>query len=215
MNIKENKNVLLIGVGGGGQNIVNYIFNKKISNLKTLSINSDEQALKSSKTKNLLLCKNPVSINFPILSFLTKKLFRKKLHLGCGGDVEEAKEYTFACKRNIVKEIKKANEIILISCFGGGTGTGATPIIAKYAYELAIRSRVIIVNPFRFEGSKRSQKAQEGIAELKKYTQNIYELHNEDLVMDFDKKESLKKVFDCTNEKICKMVIDVLNKADN
>ena len=82
-------------------------------------------------------------------------------------------------------------KLFLYPVFGGGTGTGATPIIAKYAYELAIRSRVIIVNPFRFEGSKRSQKAQEGIAELKKYTQNIYELHNEDLVMDFDKKEKV------------------------
>ena len=208
-NTDFNKNTMLIGIGGGGQNIVNYIFNKQIDNLRILSINSDEQALNLSKTQNILLCENPGFVPF------FARMFGTKSHLGCGGDIEKAKTYTLASKKKIKKEIKKAKEIILISCFGGGTGTGSAPLVAKYAHELGIAVKAIIVNPFNFEGSKRNQRAQEGINELKKYAQDVYEVRNEDLIDGLNKDESFRKVFNCANEKKYQMINDIIDKTNN
>ena len=199
------KNVLLIGVGGGGQNIVNYIL-KKSNDFRTLSINSDEQALSLSETRNILLCDKPEN---KFTNFI-KTIFNKKLHLGCGGDVERAKLYTLACEKSIKREIKNIDEVIIISCFGGGIGTGATPLVAKCACALGAKVNAIIINPFNFEGSKRKQRAQEGIIELKKYTKNIYQVQNEDLIASSNKNESFINMFECANEKIYKMVIDIL-----
>ena len=203
--INENKNILLIGVGGGGVNIINYL-SANYNDFKFLSVNSDEQALNLSKTEKILLCNNPPAFN---LLLQIKKLLNKTAHLGCGGNMEQAKYYALTCEKIIKKQINKADKIVLVSCFGGGTGTGATPIIAKYARDLGIQVEAIIIYPFRFEGTKRIQRAKDGLVELKKYTNCIFELYNENL-FEMGKENSLIKEFGIVNEKIGKIIIENL-----
>ena len=199
-----NKKTVLIGIGGGGQNIVNYIYDKNYADIKILSVNSDEQALKLSKTKNILLYGNQ-NIFWHI-----KKIFNKKLHLGCGGNTEIAKSYTLACEKVIKKEIKKADKVVLVSCFGGGTGTGATPVFAKFAHDLGIDVEATVVHPVKFEGLKREKRTLEGICELKKYTKKVKEIYNNELI-EANSKNSLSNAFLEANEKIIRVIFENLN----
>ena len=202
------KNTVLIGIGGGGQNIANYISRESVdlNDLNIISINSDEQALSLSKTKNILLCKKPLLMKN--IGFFGR-IFSKKLNFGCGADAEQAKISAHLGETIIKNQIKNSKKVILVSCFGGGAGTGATPVVAKFAKELGIAVTAVIIYPFKFEGNRRMKRAQEGVLEMKKYTENILELYNGDL-LDTKSDNTLQKEFESANKKISNIIFENL-----
>tara|TARA_A100001011_G_scaffold400080_1_gene512188 strand:- start:520 stop:2148 length:1629 start_codon:yes stop_codon:yes gene_type:complete len=154
--------IKVIGVGGGGSNAVNYMFQKGIKGVDFIVCNTDQQALDSS----------PISNKIPLGVTITEGL-------GAGGDPLRGK---FAAEENIndVIEILRHNtKMVFINAgMGGGTGTGAAPVIAKAAKDNDILTVAIVTTPFEFEGDLRMKQAKEGILELKKYVDSIIVINN-------------------------------------
>ena len=203
---KKQKQITIIGIGGGGQNIVNYLHNR-MHNVNLISINSDEQILHFAKTKAILvtdnnaiiLSKNKVLI---LLKFLTDKIFAIKQSLGCGGDVNRGR---YLAEKHIEKIAKlsgvaDSDKVILISTFGGGFGTGATPVIAKYLKTSGIKNSAIVTIPFPFEGQIRMNAGESGVNELKKYVEDYDVLNNEQFMQDNANNITIKDLFDNVGE---------------
>lgn len=192
MNISEEK-IVLIGIGGGGSNAVDYIYkNTEFKDaFKFININTDKQVLE------LSVVPNKIQIGKNITN-----------GLGSGGDAQVG-EY---CAKENVEEIKKAligsKKVVLISCFGGGTGTGATPVVAKCARDLGIRTINIITTPFKFEGNRRILTAQIGLEVLEDYTGIKYVINGQDILdtLSNNPDRRLKELFDTFGERIYERV---------
>ena len=144
--------IKIIGVGGGGSNAVSLMFNKNIPNSDFIICNTDYQAMHNSNVPNKI----------QIGQKLTEGL-------GAGADPEMGESSAIESREELLKIITDGNPqmIILVAGMGGGTGTGATPIIAKIAKELGILTIGIVTKPFQFEGKLRIGNAEEGIEKLK------------------------------------------------
>lgn len=169
--------IAVIGVGGGGSNAVNEMVEDDLKNIDFYVFNTDAQALATSKAANrLVLGEN-----------LTKGL-------GAGGDPNIGKEAAEATIDEI-KEIVKPYDMVFIACGeGGGTGTGAAPIIAKCAKDNGSLTVAIVTRPFTFEGNLRIKKATQGIAKLKETVDSLIIVSN-DKLMFMNGKSSIKDAF--------------------
>lgn len=165
-NLNPMENIIkVIGVGGGGSNAVKYLYNLNVKNVDFIVCNTDHQHLISSPIPNKIqLGKN-----------LTKGL-------GAGCIPEKGREAAIESKEEIKRLLENNTEMLFIAAgLGGGTGTGAAPIIAEVARSLNILTVAIVTLPFKFEGKKKMDYAEKGLGELKKHVDSIIVIPNEKL----------------------------------
>ncbi len=157
--------IKVIGVGGGGSNAVNHMFNQGIKDVNFLVCNTDAQALESS----------PVPVKIQLGESLTEGR-------GAGNKPEKGKQSAIENLSDIEKVLQDNTRMVFITAgMGGGTGTGAAPIIAKAARDLGILTVGIVTIPFRFEGKLRINQALDGIAEMEKNVDSLLVINNEKL----------------------------------
>lgn len=157
--------IKVIGVGGGGSNAVNHMYNQGIKDVEFIVCNTDAQALKSS----------PVPNRLQIGTALTEGL-------GAGANPEKGKGAALESKEDIRELLSDDTKMVFITAgMGGGTGTGAAPVIAKVAREMDILTVGIVTAPFSFEGRKKTAAANHGIAELKESCDTVLVILNDKL----------------------------------
>lgn len=161
-------NIMVIGVGGAGNNVVNHMIRCDVQGVDFLAINTDDQALELSSAKN--------------------KIQVGKKGLGAGANPEVGKR----AAEESIEEIKKAVEgydmVFIAAGMGGGTGTGAAPVVAGLCKELGSLTVGVVTKPFSWEGKKRMEQAEKGIAEFEKNTDAIIKIPN-NLLRDYLKQQ--------------------------
>ncbi|MGN1227961.1 MAG: cell division protein FtsZ, partial [Christensenellales bacterium] len=157
--------IKVVGVGGGGNNAANRMISAGIKSAQFIAINTDKQAL--------LMNKAPVRIA------IGEKLTRG---LGAGANPEIGKKAAEESKEAIADQIKDANLVFITAGMGGGTGTGAAPVVAQIAKEMGILTIAVVTKPFSFEGRKRMENAEIGIENLKKYVDTLIIIPNNKLL---------------------------------
>ena len=177
-----------IGVGGGGGNMINHMIHQGINGIDLIVANTDAQALETSKA--------PYKIQ------LGEKLTKG---LGAGMKPEIGQESALESFETIKEVLSGADIVFVSSGLGGGTGTGAAPIIAQAAKEAGALTVSVVTKPFRFEGRKRMKLAESGLEELKKESDSIIVIPNEKLLSIVDKNLGIKESF--------KMVDNILARA--
>ncbi|HET6466051.1 MAG TPA: cell division protein FtsZ [Nitrospiria bacterium] len=180
--------IKVIGVGGSGCNAVNTMIASKFAGVEFISANTDIQALSLSKAPCTL----------PMGAKLTKGL-------GAGADPNVGREAAMEDAQKIREMLEGADMVFVTAGMGGGTGTGAAPIIANVARELGALTVAVVTKPFQFEGALRMRRAEEGINELKKVVDSLIVIPNQRLLAIVDKTASVPKSF--------KIVDDVLRQA--
>ncbi len=157
--------IKVIGVGGGGGNAVNYMFNKGIKDVNFIVCNTDRQALNNS----------PVPVKIQLGETLTEGR-------GAGNKPETGKQAAIENLDDIISVLEDNTKMVFVTAgMGGGTGTGAAPIIAKAAHEMDILTVGIVTIPFKFEGERRISQALEGIKEIKQHVDALLIINNEKL----------------------------------
>lgn len=176
----DNKNAVIkvIGVGGAGGNAVNRMIDEGVQGVSFIAANTDVQALNSSKAENKIQ--------------LGPKLTRG---LGAGSHPEVGQKAAEESEQTIEEALKGADMIFITAGMGGGTGTGAAPVIAKIARETGALTVGVVTRPFTFEGPKRSKNAAEGIAKLKQYVDTLVIIANNRLLEMVDKKTPMMDAF--------------------
>jgi len=181
-------NIKAIGVGGGGGNMIGHMINQGIEGIELIVANTDAQALNSSKAHTKIQ--------------LGEKTTRG---LGAGMVPEKGKEAALESYDEIKEKLEGADIVFIASGMGGGTGTGAAPIIAQAAKEVGALTISVVTKPFKFEGRKRARLAEEGLAELKKESDSIVVIPNDKLLAIVEKNLGIRDSF--------KIVDDVLARA--
>ena len=186
--VSNGAKIKAIGVGGGGGNMINHMINEGIHNIDLIVANTDAQALQTS-----------------IAPFKMQLGMSATRGLGAGMVPEKGREAALESFEDI-KSILDGSDIVFISAgLGGGTGTGAAPIIAQAAKEIGALTVTIVTSPFKFEGRKRSKLAKEGLEELKRESDCIIVVPNEKLLAVVEKNLGIKESF--------KLVDDILSQA--
>jgi cell division protein FtsZ len=184
--------IKVIGVGGGGNNAVDRMIQDNIQYIDFISVNTDHQALVKSKA--------PVRIQ------LGEKLTRG---LGAGGKPEVGRRAAEETRDAVGEAIGNTDMLFVTAGMGGGTGTGAAPIIAGIAREMGILTVGVVTKPFEFEGVIRMKNAMEGIAELKKNVDTLVIIPNEKLVDLIDDDTSLEDSFKKADEVLRQGVLGI------
>lgn len=157
--------IKVIGVGGGGGNAVNHMFHRGITDVTFIVCNTDNQALQ----------KSPVPIKIQLGAEITEGL-------GAGGRPERAKDAAMESLADIEKVLSSNTKMVFITAgMGGGTGTGAAPVVAKVAKDMGILTVGIVTIPFAFEGKKKIAQALDGVDEMAKYVDALLVINNEKL----------------------------------
>ncbi|GBG97020.1 cell division protein FtsZ [Lactococcus termiticola] len=166
--------IKVIGVGGGGGNAVNRMIEEGVSGVEFIAANTDVQALKSSKADTVIQ--------------LGPKLTRG---LGAGAQPEVGRRAAEESAETVTQALDNADMVFITAGMGGGTGTGAAPVIAQIAKEIGALTVAVVTRPFGFEGSKRSYFATEGIEELRQNVDTLLIISNNNLLEIVDKKTPL------------------------
>ena len=157
--------IKVIGVGGGGSNAVNHMYRLGIKGVDFIVCNTDKQALE----------KSPVPNKIQLGNTLTKGL-------GAGSIPDVGREAALESVEDVRKYLEDGTQMVFITAgLGGGTGTGAAPVIASVARELGILTVGIVTIPFAFEGKKRRLQAEAGLEEMKKYVDTLLVIGNDKL----------------------------------
>lgn len=170
--------IRVIGVGGGGCNAVNRMIEDGLKGVTFMSVNTDKQALNSSKAETKI----------QIGEKLTKGL-------GAGANPEIGQKAAEENFEEITKFIMGADMVFITAGMGGGTGTGAAPVIAKAAKDLGILTVGVVTRPFTFEGKKRREHADMGIKYLKKYVDSLVIVPNDKLLQIAEKRTTMMEAF--------------------
>jgi cell division protein FtsZ len=170
--------IKVIGIGGGGSNAVNRMIEAGIEGIEFLVANTDLQALKRSSA--------PIKIQLG--SRLTKGL-------GAGADPNVGREAALEDTDKIIEVLEGADMVFVTTGLGGGTGTGAAPIIASLATELDALTVAVVTKPFQFEGRRRMQQADQGLRELRECVDTVITIPNERLLHTVDRGVSLSDSF--------------------
>ncbi len=179
----QNAVIKVIGVGGGGGNAVNHMLGANIEGVDFICANTDAQALKNSEVKTVL----------QLGSNITKGL-------GAGANPNVGHDAALEDRDRIQESLEGADMVFITAGMGGGTGTGAAPIVAEVARELGILTVAVVTKPFRFEGSKRQKVAAEGIDALAKNVDSLITIPNEKLLAVLGKEMSLLNAFKAAND---------------
>ena len=180
--------IKVIGVGGGGGNMVNHMINQGIGEIELIVANTDAQALNTS------LAEKKIQLGE-----------RKTRGLGAGMKPDVGKNAALESYDDLKESLSGADIVFIATGMGGGTGTGATPIVAQAAKEVGALTVSVVTKPFSFEGRKRSQLAQAGIEDLKQESDSIVIIPNDKLLSIVDKNLGVKESF--------KLVDDILARA--
>ncbi len=180
--------IKVIGVGGGGGNMINHMISEGIGDIGLIAANTDAQALEASKANTVIQLGE-----------------RKTKGLGAGMKPEIGRESALESFEDIKESLEGADMVFIASGFGGGTGTGAAPVVAQAAKEVGALTVSVVTKPFGFEGRKRLKLAEKGIDELKKESDSIVVIPNDKLLSIVDKNLGIKESF--------KLVDDVLSRA--
>jgi len=179
----ENAVIKVIGVGGGGGNAVDHMVNSQIEGVEFVCANTDAQALRRLQVATVIQ--------------LGAELTRG---LGAGTNPEVGREAAEENKDLIRDVLEGANMLFLTAGMGGGTGTGAIPVIAQIAKELNILTVAVVTKPFDFEGKKKMQVAEAGIADLEKHVDSLIIIPNQKLLPVLGANVSMKKAFAAAND---------------
>jgi len=170
--------IKVVGVGGGGNNAVNRMIDAGLRGVDFIAVNTDKQALFLSKANTKI----------QIGEKLTKGL-------GSGANPEIGEKAANESRDEIAMAIKDADMVFVTAGMGGGTGTGAVPVIAQIARELGILTVGVVTKPFMFEGRKRMQYAEKGVENLKSVVDTLVTIPNDRLLQIADKKTSMLEAF--------------------
>ena len=170
--------IKVIGVGGGGSNAVNRMIDEGIQGVEFITVNTDAQAL--------TLTKSPVRVR------LGDKLTRG---LGAGGDPEVGRKAAEESADELYNVLKGSDMVFVTAGMGGGTGTGAAPIVAQIAKESGALTIGVVTRPFTFEGMRRLKSADDGINKLKEHADTLIAIPNDRLLQIADKRASLQDAF--------------------
>jgi cell division protein FtsZ len=175
--------IKVIGVGGGGGNALSHMVTSGIEGVDFICINTDSQALKASKIKTSL----------QIGANITKGL-------GAGADPEIGRQAAMEDRDRIIELIEGCDMLFITAGMGGGTGTGAAPVVAQIARELGILTVAVVTKPFQMEGSKRAMVADHGIAELTKNVDSLITIPNQKLLTVLGPSTTLLDAFKAANQ---------------
>jgi cell division protein FtsZ len=182
-NVTQSAEIKVIGVGGGGGNAVHHMINNEVEGVEFICANTDAQALDNLKAKTIL----------QMGSSITKGL-------GAGADPERGRQAALEDRDEIAEILSGADMVFITAGMGGGTGTGAAPIVAEVARELGILTVAVVTRPFSFEGKKRSKIAEEGISQLSQQVDSLITIPNEKLMDVLGKEASLLEAFKAAND---------------
>jgi len=180
--------IRVVGVGGSGNNAVNYMVGAKVKGVEFIAINSDAQDLHHSQAKRKI--------------HIGKNLTRG---LGAGGNPDMGRRAAEETREEIANAIKGSDMIFITGGMGGGTGTGAAPVVAKIARETGALTVGVVTKPFLFEGQERMRLALQGIEELKNEVDALITIPNDRLLAIVDRETTVKSAFE--------MCDDVLKQA--
>ena len=183
-----------IGVGGGGGNMVNHMIEEKVSGIDLIVANTDAQALDSS--------------NAPYKIQVGKNVARGR---GCGMVPDRGREAAIESFEEVKESLAGSDLVFIASGLGGGTGTGAAPVVAQAAKEVGALTVAVVTTPFKFEGRKRTKLADLGLSELKKESDSIIVIPNEKLLTVVDKNLGLKESFKLVDDILCQAVSGISN----
>jgi cell division protein FtsZ len=175
--------IKVVGIGGGGGNAVNRMINEGLGGVEFIAVNTDNQALMLSKAKARVR--------------IGDKLTRG---LGAGGNPEIGKKAAEESSDDLYEVLRGADMIFIAAGMGGGTGTGAAPVIAQIAKELGALTIGVVTKPFTFEGPRRSQAAEAGIQNLKTQVDTLIVIPNDRLLQIADKRASLQQAFSLADD---------------
>lgn len=176
--VLEKAIVKVVGVGGGGNNSINRMIEAGIQDVEFIAINTDRQVLEKSKA----------AIKLQIGEQLTRGL-------GAGGSSEVGEQAAEESREEIERVLDGANMVFITAGMGGGTGTGAGPIVAEIAKSKGILTIAIVTKPFTFEGKKKAIQAERGIEKLKRNIDSLIVVPNDKLLQVIDRKTSMKDAF--------------------
>ncbi len=176
--IKEGAKIKVIGVGGAGGNAVNTMIKSRLDGVDFIATNTDMQALKSSLA--------------PVKMQLGHELTRG---LGAGANPEVGRNAALEDQKEIEDALRGADMVFITAGMGGGTGTGAAPIIAKTAKEMGALTVGVVTKPFSFEGKRRGRVADDGVAELRDVVDTLITIPNEKLLNIADKDMTMLDAF--------------------
>src|SRR5574343_1723632 len=163
-NVQSSAVIKVIGVGGGGGNAVNHMLRCNIEDIEFICANTDAQALHKVEAKTILQLGQGITRG-----------------LGAGTNPEVGRQAALEDRERIMEILDGANMVFITTGMGGGTGTGAAPVIAEVAREMGILTVAVVTKPFAFEG-KRAKVAQEGLDELSQYVDSLIVIPNEKLM---------------------------------
>ena len=182
-NVAQSAEIKVIGVGGGGGNAVHHMINNQVEGVEFICANTDAQALHNLKAKTIL----------QMGSNITKGL-------GAGANPEIGRQAALEDRDEIAEILSGADMVFITAGMGGGTGTGAAPIVAEVAREMGILTVAIVTRPFPFEGKKRSKIAEEGIQLLTEHVDSLITIPNEKLLDVLGKEATLLEAFKAAND---------------
>ncbi len=175
--------IKVVGIGGGGGNAVGHMMSSGIEGVDFICANTDAQALKSTHVKT----------GIQIGCNITKGL-------GAGANPEIGRQAAMEDRDRLQEVIEGADMLFLTAGLGGGTGTGAAPVIAQLAKELGVLTVAVVTKPFQMEGTKRMQIADQGIAELGRYVDSLITIPNEKLLTVLGAETTLLEAFRIANQ---------------
>jgi cell division protein FtsZ len=170
--------IKVIGVGGGGCNAVNRMIDEGLQGIEFIAVNTDGQALLQSKAATRVRIGDKVTRG-----------------LGAGGNPETGRKSAEESAEELYEVLKGSDMVFVTSGMGGGTGTGAAPIVAQIAKEVGALTIGVVTRPFTFEGSRRAQSAEAGISKLKEHADTLIVIPNDRLLQMVDKRASLQDAF--------------------
>lgn len=182
-NLAQNAVIKVIGVGGGGGNAVFHMVENNVTDVEFICANTDAQALNKMKNSTVL----------KIGGGVTKGL-------GAGANPDVGRQAALEDKERIAEVLRGADMVFITAGMGGGTGTGAAPIVAQVARDMGILTVAVVTKPFSFEGGKRMAVAQQGLTELAEYVDSLIVVPNEKLSVAMDKSVTMLAAFKAAND---------------
>lgn len=181
-NTTQSAVIKVIGVGGGGGNAVEHMLNETIEGVDFICANTDAQALKKSAAPSVLQLGEDITKG-----------------LGAGADPGMGRQAAEVDRERIKASLEGADMVFITAGMGGGTGTGAAPVVAEVAKDLGILTVAVVTKPFSFEGQKRTKIAEEGMQELSQYVDSLITIPNNKLLTVLGKNMSLLNAFKAAN----------------
>ena len=191
-------NIKVIGVGGGGNNVVNRMVRTGTKGVEFIAVNTDKQALSVSAATQKIQ--------------IGEKLTNGQ---GAGSDPEVGRKSAEENRSQISKALEEADMVFITAGMGGGTGTGAAPIVADIAKELGVLTVGVVTKPFRFEGMRRMKQAEGGITELRNKVDSLVIIPNERLKLATDQKITMVNAFEIADDVLQQAVQSISDLIKN